>query len=114
MGIVDNIKDTVALIQKMDNLDLYRKVLDMQAEVMALVEENADLKRKLRVSDELVFRDNAYWRGQGSQRENGPFCPRCWDSEAKLIRLKITKAYQPECPNCKTYFPPESYTLTLV
>ena len=53
MGIIDNVKETVTLIQKIDNIDLYRKVLDLQSEVMAVVEENTELKRRLRISGDL-------------------------------------------------------------
>lgn len=56
MGITDNVKETVTLIQKIDNIDLYRKVLDLQSEVMAVVEENTELKRRLRISGDLTPR----------------------------------------------------------
>jgi hypothetical protein len=71
MGIIENVKEAVGLVQKIDNIDLYRKILDLQAEVMALVQENTELKQKARIAQDLVFRDNSYWRNS-----EGPFCSR--------------------------------------
>jgi hypothetical protein len=100
MSIIDNVKEAVTLVQRIDNLDLYRKILDLQAEVMALVEENNDLKRKLQIAEDLVFRENSYWRRSGE----GPFCCRCWDAESKLIRLIVQGGFKPKCPNCGNFF----------
>lgn len=102
MGIIENVKETVGLIQKIDNLDLYRRILNLQAEVMQLVEENTELKRSLNLQQDLVFEKNAYWkRSQDSQKE-GPFCPQCWDSSRLLMRSldKGDRIYI--CPKCNT------------
>lgn len=72
MGVVDTLKETIGLLQKVDNIDLYRRMLDLQTQVMALVEENQTLKQRLATRDELTFDANAYWRG-----EEGPFCSAC-------------------------------------
>ena len=40
-------KEAVGLFQKIDNIDLYRKILDLQAEVIALVQENTELKQRV-------------------------------------------------------------------
>ena len=90
MGLVENIKETAKLIQKIDNLDLYKRILDLQSEVMELVDENRRLKEELRVNTELTFDKNAYWIGTGKPRE-GPFCSCCWDGSGKLIRLHLVE-----------------------
>jgi hypothetical protein len=107
MGIIDNLRETVSLVQKVDNLELYRQIISLQLEVMALVEENRSLKRRLELSEQLVLKDNAYWRKDGD-RPDIPFCMRCWDSESKLIRLVVTTGFEPNCPNCKNFFSPEN------
>jgi hypothetical protein len=39
MGLIENVKDVVSLVQKMDNIDLYRKILDLQADALRLTTE---------------------------------------------------------------------------
>ncbi len=97
MGIFDTMKETVALLQKVDNLPLYRKVLELQNQINELVEENRRLKDRLGTRDQLTFRKNAYWRA-----DDGPFCSRCWDSETRLVRLHTQQGYKPQCPSCGT------------
>jgi len=37
MGIVEDVREAVKLVQQVDNIDLYRKILDLQAEVQEMV-----------------------------------------------------------------------------
>jgi len=104
MGIVENIKETAKLIQKIDNIDLYRRILDLQAEVMELVDENRRLKEQLQVRSELTFDKGAYWLGKDEKTRDGPFCSRCWDVDRKLVRIRCAPGYTPVCPQCNAYF----------
>ena len=97
MGVVDTLKETIGLIQKVDNIDLYRQMLDLQTQVMSLLEENKSLRTTLETRATLTFKSDAYWR-DGNE---GPFCSRCWDDEKKLIRLHLG-GLAPACPKCKT------------
>lgn len=97
MGIIDTLKETVGLIQKVDNIDLYRRMVELQTEVYSVIEENRALKEKLATREKLTFRRNCYWIG-----DDGPFCSRCWDVDGKLVRLHLKTALRlpPECPSC--------------
>lgn len=98
MGILDTLKEAVGLIQKVDNIDLYRRMLELQTQVYSLVEENRALKERLTVREQLTFKGNAYWMG-----DSGPFCSRCWDVEWKLVRIHASRAgIVPSCVNCAT------------
>jgi len=103
MSVLDNVKDTVKIIQQIDNIELYRKILDLQSEIMELVEENRNLKIQLQNKDTIVFNDSAYWKKLENEELDGPFCPRCWDYEAKLVRLIKHKGRHPKCPHCKNF-----------
>ena len=38
MGVIDNVREAVKLVQQIDNLELYRALLNLQSELMPLVE----------------------------------------------------------------------------
>ena len=57
MGIVDNFKETAKLVQQLGNMDLYRRILDLQGEAMELTEQ-------LRTKDEEIRVLQAYSNGQ--------------------------------------------------
>jgi hypothetical protein len=64
-----------------------------------LDEENRGMKTRLATMACLTWRGNAYWRG-----DEGPFCPRCWDVDAKLVHMQdgVSQLYETLCPQCKT------------
>ena len=104
MNIVENIKSIGKTIQQLDNIELYQKILDVQAQALEIMEqdsklrdENKDLREKLEIKGSLKYRNNAYWI-----ENDGPYCTRCWDAEKKPIRLHPdgNPAYF-HCPNCK-------------
>lgn len=105
MGILETLKDFVTVVQKADNIDLMKGLLEVQTQTDALLEEslrvkaeNAQLREQLATRDRLQFKRNAYWMDDA-----GPFCSKCWDSEAKLVRLHVLRSKTPWCPACKTY-----------
>jgi hypothetical protein len=92
MGIIENFKDAFKIADSINNLDLYRKLSELQTYVLELEEENLSLKERLRRKDQsesiaarLVVRDNAYYLHDG-ERDDGPFCMRCWDVDRILVR----------------------------
>jgi len=107
MSMMDTVRDAVELVQKLDNIDLLRQLLKVQQEAMALFEENLALKQQLRERDEqerlgadLVFRDDAYWRGDDATRA---YCTRCWDVERKVVTLRSSPRTH-TCPNCNKWW----------
>jgi hypothetical protein len=98
MGIIETVKDVAVLVQKADNIDLLKRILELQQQVYEVVNENHGLKERLATRDQLTFRKNSYWRG-----DEGPFCSRCWDAEALLVRLHTTQGNYPHCAKCDTW-----------
>src|SRR6185295_5582117 len=104
MGILDTAKEAVQLVQKIDNIELYKEILNLQSEAIKLVSENTALKEKnrvledkLRVKDTLVFKDNSYWLKR-EDSEDGPFCTLCWDKDQKLVRKLMDDNDRWYCP----------------
>jgi hypothetical protein len=92
MGIIENAKEIANLVKKAGDIELYRKIVDLEGEVVELTHENRTLKEELRrrneqqdITSRLQTRDNAYYLVDGEILD-GPFCMRCWDVDRKLVR----------------------------
>jgi len=110
MGIVDTVKELAILAQKVQNIELYQRLISFQSDVFALQEENRDLKDKVRQLSEkldlqakVVWEKPFYWLKE-SETKDGPFCQKCYDSDRKLIRLKDEDNDLWCCLNCKSWF----------
>lgn len=109
MSIIDNIKSITTTIRQIDNIELYRRILDLQAEIMNVVSENQELRQensslseKLVTKQAITFDNSAYWTRIDDKRD-GPYCTRCWDLEKNLIRLHpCGNPAMYDCPNCKS------------
>jgi hypothetical protein len=107
MSILDELKSVVTTIQKIDNIELYRQILDLQQEVLALVAENVELKAQLAAINEqllrkqnLRFEYNAYWLGETLETSDGPFCATCWDTKQQLVRMLVANR-NPQWSRCQ-------------
>jgi hypothetical protein len=94
MTILDTVKDAVKLAQQIDNIELYRQILNLQAEIQSQFNENlilkqqiADLKEELKIRGSLRFDDGQYLLKTDSGSEDGPFCSICWDVDHRLVRM---------------------------
>ena len=105
MGAIDTLKELGTLVQKLDNLELLKRMVELQEQVFSLVTENQELRREsqrlseqLAQRDQMEFRQNSYWK-----RDEGPFCSRCFDVERKSVRMLKSEEYYPQCPNCGSF-----------
>lgn len=94
MSIVENLKEIVSLVQKIDNIELLKNILSLQVEIQRQFEENVglrqqvvELKEELRVKDSLRFDNGEYYLRKEGSSEDGPFCSTCWDVDRKLVRM---------------------------
>lgn len=108
MGLYEGIKDVAKVVQQADNVELYKKLLDlgsqaldMQAEIARLYKENAELKKKREISNRVVRHELPII----TLREDTQalyYCSHCWDSEEIVIQLNCGDNGQFECPHCHT------------
>jgi hypothetical protein len=110
MGIIDKIKEVAVLALKVKNMELYEKLVSLQSDILALQEENHELKDKVRqlketsdLRDRVVWEQPFYWLNNDAAKD-GPFCQKCWDSDQKLIRLQHRRNDIWDCYNCKNFF----------
>jgi len=115
MGIVDNVKDAVKIVQTLDNMELYRRILDLQADAIDLTEELkqkdetiAKLKDALSLKAKMVCKDSTYFTvDDKGEITDGPFCTKCFDVDHIVCRILPTgRTDNPEvqCPKCKVEY----------
>jgi hypothetical protein len=116
MSIYDMAKDAVKVAQKADNIELVKKLMDVQQTALEMqakqhelnnrIEElekaNAQLRDQLEEEGSFILDQAVYWRkeDEGCQQ---PFCPTC---KAKHLLIPMTPNKQGtnvayfHCPNC--------------
>lgn len=113
MGIIENAKEAVKIVQQIDNIELYRKILDLQAEAIELSEELkkkdetiSKLKDALSLKGKMICEASAYYiTDEKGNKTEGPFCTKCFDIDQSKCRLVAdNKEPQVICPNCKVSF----------
>jgi regulator of replication initiation timing len=111
MGILDNAKEVANAVHEIKNIELYGRVLDLNSGIMELVEENRklhadneDLKKKLHLRREMIFKEPFYYQN-GDQT---PFCPACWELKNSAIHLIFEfnrkDAIRWDCKVCQNTF----------
>lgn len=121
MGIIDNAREVVKLVQQIDNIDLNRKILDLQGELLELVQQNREkddtiekLKKAMELKGEMVCEHSAYYQvDEEGKKIAGPFCTNCFDNEyatRHLVQGGPPKGQTGggwgwvQCPKCKVPF----------
>lgn len=110
MSLYDVIKDAANVVQKADNIELYRQLLDamkmsleMQEELRSLKEENIELKKK-RDLRPLIERHKESFITLKDEHPQLRYCAHCWDAEEKLIQLLCNeKSGTFDCPHCEIF-----------
>jgi hypothetical protein len=125
MGMVENFKDVISIVQKLDNIELYRKILDLQAEALRLsgdlITKDQELRSKERRITELeeltrfqatvVIADNGFYfdRDQSGRPMGHPYCPKCWEVNRVPVHIhqmgsSVVERNKSVCPNCKSTY----------
>jgi len=104
MSILKNVKEIVDLVQKIDDVELYRKIVELEGEIVELTRQNRiyeqeidQLKARLEVSKRMEFRKPFYFQ----EGDHVPFCPHCWEHEKKAFHLTEGRKGVWQCQHCK-------------
>lgn len=94
MSIIMNAKEIADVVQKLGNIELYRKIVELEGQIIELTRENhalseqvGELQRQLSMKGQLQYEEKMYWLVDG-ERKDGPYCQRCYDVDRKLVRLQ--------------------------
>ena len=118
MSIKDSIGNVAKLLVKVHDADLKAQLqeallsaqgegLDLQERVAELQEENARLRGErdardevAKVSEQLFYARNAYWRKD--ETIDSAYCPTCWDTKRFLVHLTRERTTAGLCYSCKS------------
>ncbi|QIB67805.1 hypothetical protein Ami103574_00050 [Aminipila butyrica] len=110
MGWYDTIKDAVSVMQKADNIDVTKQLLEAQKEMMDIQQENFELKRTIDELNTIIEKSKKikYSEGRGAVytieedgSKQGPYCTCCWEADGKTISLHRRSTSYMNCPCCK-------------
>jgi hypothetical protein len=90
VGAIDAAKEIAALVKKAGDVELYKKIVDLQGEVVSLSTRNFELEKKcaeihaeLNLKKSLKHVRLLYY----ADGDPVPFCPHCQESAGKRIHL---------------------------
>jgi hypothetical protein len=111
--IKDLVKNGFTLEAQEKIMQLREAALELQEENLNLKNEKTDLENKLKITGELQFVNQFYWR----PNDLTPFCPRCWEKDRVTIHIspEIEKYYEivRSCPECKREYKIRDIPVTL-
>ena len=92
--VYEAIKDVAAIVQKADNIDLYKKLLDigsdaldLQNKVFELTEENKELRNRLNEREAVIRHPDGLYITFANDANSIRYCSTCWGKDNKLIQL---------------------------
>lgn len=106
MGVIDELKEIGDLIKKVGDIELYRRIVNLEGEIIDLTrdkrhlgEKVQELQRALEFKDRLVFRNSFYWM----EGDHEPYCPGCWEAKKLAIHTSTVPEFLGlrQCPVCK-------------
>ncbi|MCR5766186.1 MAG: hypothetical protein K6G09_09460 [Treponema sp.] len=110
MGLYEGIKDVANLVQKADNIELYKQLLDlsaqaldMQSKISELTNENKALKEQQDLSNRIERHKEPYITLKDDELHI-LYCSHCWDVNKKLIQGECDINGHFYCPECKYRF----------
>jgi hypothetical protein len=90
MSIISDVREVADLVKQLGNIELYKKIVDLESKIYELTQEDlaskgkiSDLESSLKIRDELKFKQPYYYK-EGDQV---PFCPLCWEANQIPIHL---------------------------
>jgi hypothetical protein len=104
MSAIENIKDIADIIKKIGDIDLYRKIVELEQEVFELSRSNIKLQSEIEaLKSALTLKLNIKYKKPFYyiNEDPSPYCPNCYDVGNILVHL--LDGSDPNyfiCPNC--------------
>lgn len=113
MGIYEGIKDVAKVVQQADNVDLYKKLLDLSAQALDMQDELSRLRtengelRKQHALDKKIVRHKSPYITLAGEPNDICYCAVCWGKSRELIQMLVSEDYASNhfhCCNCNNAF----------
>ena len=107
MSVTENMKEVADLIRKYNDIELNRKIVNLEGEVLDLTRDKRrlearveELEATLKLRRTLAFKEPFYW----ADGDRTPFCPSCWEAGDKAVHVTFGHDNEEEtrwdCPSC--------------
>ena len=111
MSVLENMKEVADIVKKIGDIELNRKILTLETEVIELTREKRraderveELERTMKFKAELSFKEPFYWMPGDAV----PYCAHCWEDARKAVHViyghSNSSGQYWHCPNCKTHY----------
>ncbi|MBE6444931.1 MAG: hypothetical protein E7019_02590 [Alphaproteobacteria bacterium] len=101
--IKENIETAIEIADKLKDLELKETVLNLKEQILSIREENISLKELIASNNQkenLIYKNNMYWKKLDDGSEDGPYCSGCYDTKKTLVRMHVHPRGN-ICPSCK-------------
>lgn len=108
----ETLKKAIDLSRKAEYVELRDVLLDLREQLqnirdanLELREENRVLREKLDIRESLIFDNNLWWRATTDGNRDGPYCPKCYGGDQKVVRMVVANVFERshQCPVCNYY-----------
>lgn len=109
MSVISNAKEIADLIKKLGDVELYRKIIELEGEIIELTREKHTLDERVQelsdtinTKEKMTFKQPFYYQ----EGDDVPFCSRCWEKDNTVIHVvnggEFHAGIKHTCPNCGT------------
>jgi len=111
MGVIENMKEVAELVKQIGDLELNRKIVNLEGEVHELKRANMRLEtelhyaqRLLKLRQEMTFTEPFYY----ADGDSVPHCPAYWNAKDIAVHVVFVANREDEmhwhCPNCDHHY----------
>ena len=107
MGLLENLKDVASLAQRVGEIELYKKIVDLEGEVRNITRENRqledhviELEKRLNLRAAMTFKPPFYYQ----DGDKTPFCAPCFEGDEVAVHLGKTLGENWLCMRCNRMF----------
>ncbi|MEJ1361003.1 MAG: hypothetical protein RPU61_13005 [Candidatus Sedimenticola sp. (ex Thyasira tokunagai)] len=109
MSVISNAKEIADLIKKLGDVELYRKIIELEGQIIeitrekhSLEERTQELSKTLQIKDAMQFKQPFYYQ----EDDAVPFCAHCWEVDNLAIHIIMEGGYNAgtrhHCHKCNT------------
>ena len=119
MSIYEAFKDAIGLAKKIENVELYQKLIDLQGQTLEIQSANVEMQQKINFlesenkhlkemqkanAEDVVFDNKNPFFTLKSEDNKIKYCSNCWRKNGEKVQFSSPNGLHNVCPVCKTIF----------